>query len=308
MIGLLNHKLACLTLSIVALALLLSSCAHQQTASVESATFKSAFVQLNGRNAGNYPTMSSYVAEAKSKGAEIVIFPESSAFGWLNPEVFQQAHPIPGASQQAFSKMAVDHDIWIVTGLAEQGPAIPDGSGDHFAFDSGILINPQGEVVIHHRKYQVLNNAFTPSKCPAYFQGKGCQYNVGSLSDIEVVDTPFGKTSLIVCADAYTYNQDVLNILKQKEPALVIVPWGVGASQQAQCGQAGFNATEYAAQAAKIIESAYVIGANATGVRPYGRLRPAVYCGNSGYANPDGTVGGVANSTQAIVYFDIPRG
>lgn len=266
-----------------------------------------AFVQLPANESGDYFAMQNYAQTAKNNGAELVIFPESSAFGWLNPDVFSNANPIPGDSQQNFSNIAMSVGIWVAAGLAEQGQALPDNSGEHFAYDSGILVNPQGDVVLHHRKYQVLNNAFTLENCPEYFQQQGsCQYSVGNVSDIEAVDTPFGRTSLLVCADAYTYDLTALTAVKELEPDFVIVPWGVGASQQSECGQDGFNATQYAAKAAQFIGSAYVAGANAIGERPYGRFRPAIYCGNSGYANPDGSVGGVANSQDIIVYFDIP--
>lgn len=291
-------------------AVFIVSCVSKQNQYVKESAIvvnnRVAFVQLDGTEVGNYEAMASYTKKAKSNGASLVVFPESSAYGWLNPAVFSEAHPIPGASQQQFSDIAIAYNIWVAAGLAEQGPAIPGSNGEHFAYDSGILVNPQGEVVLHHRKYQVLKNAFTPGDCPEYFEGKGCQYNVGNISDIKSVVTPFGKTSLLVCADAYTYDLTALNAVKKLEPDFVIIPWGVGAATQNECGKENFNATGYAALAAKVIGSAYVAGANAIGVRPYGRFRPAVYCGNSGYANPDGTVGGVGNTTDSIVYFDIP--
>ena len=38
----------------------------------------------------------------------------------------------------------------------------------------------------------------------------------------------------------------------------------------------------------------------------YGRFLPSVYCGNSNFATPSGDIGGVENSTDDIVYFDVP--
>lgn len=50
----------------------------------------------------------------------------------------------------------------------------------------------------------------------------------------------------------------------------------------------------------------YVIGANATGQRPYGRFLPSWYCGMSGFAKPTGEVGGVTNPQDETGLFDVP--
>ncbi len=270
------------------------------------ATVRIATIQLDSSLVGNYEELTALAVQAKEQGAELVIFPEASAFGWLNPAVFTESEPIPGSVAANFQTLAQNAGVWVATGLAEESPEQSTQPDAHGAYDSGLLINPTGEIVIHHRKYAVLQNAFDEATCQEYFGTPGCSYTQGSLDDITVVDTPFGPTALIVCADAYTYDPTVLNRLKELKPTFVIVPWGVAASAQAECGTSGFNATEFAAQAAAVIETAYVVGANAIGDRPYGRYLPSVYCGNSGYANPDGTIGGVADTTQPIAFFDVP--
>ena len=263
-------------------------------------TFRVAVVQLNASQVGDFAAMEQFVQQATSYGAQLVIFPESSVLGWLNPNVFYSAQPIPGYATSQFAAIAQRNNVWIAAGLAEQGQYIAPGVNQ--AWDSGILVNPLGQLVVHHRKYQVLQNAF--ATCPTSYPN--CQYTQAPVSDIVVVDTPFGRTSVLVCADAYTWDTAALDYLKTLDPQVVIIPWGVGASTQSECGQPDFNATTYAAQAAAYLKSAYVIGANAQGTRPYGRFLPAVYCGNSGYANPDGTVGWVASSTQQLGIFDVP--
>ncbi len=109
-----------------------------------------------------------------------------------------------------------------------------------------------------------------------------CNYTAGNLSDITTKNTPFGKTSILVCADAYTYPPaQALGILKQLQPDFVIF-WGITASTQSECGAQGFNATSYAAEAAMYLNNAFVVGSNAVGTRYYGRFLPSVYCGTSG--------------------------
>ena len=266
-------------------------------------TFRVSLIQLDSAKVGNYSQMLEAALTAKSEGAELVVFPESSAFGWLNPKVFTDAKPIPGATSDKFSSIAKKAGLWVAAGLAEKGPSIKDQYSS--AYDAGVLINPSGDIVIHHRKNSVIKNAFKPEECPPSLDGDGCSYTAGSK--VSVVDTPFGRTTLLVCADAYTYDVTTLDKVKLLKPDVVIVPWGVAAAKQEECGQQGFNATAYAAQTAKYLGTSYVIGANAKGERPYGRFLPSVYCGNSGFATPSGDIGGVANSTDDIVYFDVPR-
>jgi predicted amidohydrolase len=206
-----------------------------------------AMVQLQSSDAGNFAKMTALAQQAKAQGAQLVIFPEGSVFGWLNPAVFTQAAPIPGTYSDQFVAIATSVNIWVAAGLAERGPKAGPGSlpNAYQAYDSGLLINPQGQIVLHHRKFNVLKNAFDPAACQAILNEPQCAYTPGPLSDISVVQTPFGKTSLLVCSDAYTYPPaSALNTLKALSPDFVIVPWGITAGQQSQCGTSGFNATD----------------------------------------------------------------
>ena len=265
-----------------------------------------AVVQLQSSDAGNYDLMTNYAIEAKKNGATLIIFPESSAFGWLNPDVFFYATAIPGNISSNFTSIAKTAGIWVATGLAEQGPPSHCKSEAYHAYDSGILINPQGEIVLHHRKYQVLSNAFNSEVCKDWFCTDGCSYTQGNLSDITTVETPFGSTSIIVCADAYTYDTSVLDKLKTLAPDFVIIPWGITAGAESDCGKSGYNATTFASEAAKYLGTAYVVGANAIGTRTYGRYLPSEYCGYSGYADPSGEGHQAKDPTATLVYFDIP--
>ena len=270
-----------------------------------------AMVQLQSSDVGNFGVMKTLAQQAKAQGAQLVIFPEASDFGWLNPAVFTQAAPIPGPISDQFAAIATSVNIWVATGLSEQGPKAGPGSlpNAYQAYDSGILINPQGQIVLHHRKFNVLQNAFDPAACQAILNEPQCAYTPGSLSDITTVQTPFGsRTSLLVCADAYTYPPaSALSTLKALSPDFVIVPWGITAGTQAECGTSGFNATGYASQAAAYLKSAFVVGANGVGPRNYGRFLPSVYCGDSGYATPTGASVETSQPTQELVLLTIPK-
>ncbi|WP_249928849.1 carbon-nitrogen hydrolase family protein, partial [Vibrio parahaemolyticus] len=67
-------------------------------------------------------------SRAKAAGAELVIFPESSVFGWLNPNAFMQAEPIPGKYSEKFAQIASSLNIWVAVGLAERAERAGAGS------------------------------------------------------------------------------------------------------------------------------------------------------------------------------------
>lgn len=266
-----------------------------------------ALIQLSASEVGDFDLMQQRIEYAKAEGAELVVFPEGSVLGWLNPRVFFASYVIPGLPSYWFSAMAQANDIWIAVGMAERGPQAGVQPSIHAAYDSGLLINPQGEIVLHHRKYTVLKNAFDQQDCQNMFGQPGCSYLAGPLSDITVVDTPFGRTALLVCADAYTQDMTVLTRLNELQPEFVIVVWGVGSVSQSDClTNDDDNATRYAAKAAAFLGTATVVGANARGPRIFGRFLPAWYCGESGYALPSGAIGGVANTTESFVFFNVP--
>ncbi|NTI72208.1 carbon-nitrogen hydrolase family protein [Agrobacterium rhizogenes] len=266
-------------------------------------------VQLRTADAGNFQVMKALAVEAKNQGAELVVYPEASDLGWLNPAAFTQAEPIPGRYSAAFAAIASELGVWVAAGLTERGPKAGPGSNpDAFeAYDAGILINPKGQIVIHHRQFNVVQNAFDPAACQSILNRPQCSYTPGEKDDIKIARTPFGRTAILVCADAYTYAPAAaLEQLKKLTPDFVIVPWGVTAAAQNQCGGKGFNATTYASEAAAYLKSAFVVGANATGERSYGRFLPSVYCGDSGYASPSGDAVEATPTTSALVLVHIP--
>lgn len=296
--------------TVAAVMLLISLTSVRAGKAQDQSTMTVAVVQLRTSSVGNFDEMQSLAKQAKQQGADLVVFPEGSVFGWLNPDVFTKAAPIPGAYSDKFAAIAKSESIWVAAGLAERGPQAGAGSlpGAYQAYDSAVLINPQGEIVLHHRKYNVLADAFDRAECKRILNLDECSYTAGSLADITTAQTPFGKTSLLVCADAYTYSPALaLRALKSLQPTFVIVPWGITASEEKQCGGPYFDATANAVSTANYLKTAYVVGANAVGPRTYGRYLPSVYCGTSGYATPAGVSVEGKPRTAALFVFKISK-
>lgn len=307
--------------SALAFTFLLSSCATtrgpdtQTQAEIEPAatasTIRVGLAQLNSLDTADWTVIEAYIAEAQANGAQFIVFPEGSLFGWLNPEVFYDAETVPNGATAILSGYAQSYGVSIVFGMAEQGPLVPNTNPVvHQAYDAAVLIDTTGAIVINSRKYQVLKNAFDPSGCPEALKDPvsgSCSYYSSPAEDIPVIQTAFGATAVLVCADAYTSDTTALDHVKSLGVETIFVVWGVAAASTGNCGQQYFNATQYASNAA-VYTGATVIGANAVGNRPYGRFLPSVYCGYSGIVQGDGTVVATTGLDAGVYFYDVPVG
>lgn len=156
-----------------------------------------ALVQLRTDDVGNFNKMKGLARLAREKGADLIVFPEDSVLGWLNPVAFTDAEPIPGKYSDKLVEIARSEHIWIAAGLAERGPKAGAGAlpNAYEAYDSAILINANGDIVLHHRQFDVVRNSFDPTACKAILNKASCNYTPGLLSDIAGADTPFGELS-----------------------------------------------------------------------------------------------------------------
>jgi len=92
----------------------------------------------------------------------------------------------------------------VCLGLAER-------DGRHL-FNSVVLIDTTGEVLLRHRKVNVLSELMSPS------------YAAGTGASASVVDTRFGPIALLICAD--TFEDEVVAQVASRQPSLVLVPYG----------------------------------------------------------------------------------
>ncbi len=174
------------------------------------------------------------------------------------------------------------------------------------AYDAAILVDPSGKIVIHHRQVNVVLNAFDPAACQSILNRPQCSYTQGEKEDVKIVMTPFGRTALLVCADAYTY--------AGSSPGASEVPCtgsgdravGHYRGGQRTVWRQGFQRDCLRVDAARYLESAFVVGANATGERTYGRFLPSVYCGDSGYATPLGEAVEAASTGSTVLMVHVP--
>lgn len=162
---------------------------------------------IDGDRAGNFVRIENALIEANKQNVEIIVFPESSILGWQNPDAHKRADPIPGDDSKRLCELAKKYGLFICIGLDEK-------EGDKL-YDSAILINDNGNLLLKHRKFNVLPELMTPP------------YSLGK--DINVAETKFGTIGVLICAD--TFMDNMLDIMKSKKPDLMLVPYGWAAPE-----------------------------------------------------------------------------
>lgn len=128
----------------------------------------------------NFERAAKMIAKAAAKACDIILLPETIDFAWTHPSALTECQPIPGPFNDFFCQQATDNNIYICVGLTEKTPDCN--------YNTALLIDNKGQILLKHRKINLLEVEF-----PFYEVGQ----------KLEVVDTPFGKIGVNVCADNY---------------------------------------------------------------------------------------------------------
>lgn len=221
-------------------------------------------VCMDGDRRGNLARIEKAVADAAKTGAEIVCLPESVILGWVNPEAHRRAQSIPGEDSKRLWEMAMRHKVFLCAGLDEK-------AGEDL-YDSALLIDDAGQILLKHRKHILLSELMTPP------------YSAGR--DVQVAETRFGRIGVLICAD--THEPAILARMAKLNPDLVLVPYGYAAPEEAW-PEHGKELERVVANAAKTI-GAPVIGTNLIGQITHGPWAGRTYAGHSVAAEKTGNI------------------
>ena len=173
---------------------------------------KLALVQMlvePGRKESNLARAEVRIAEATSRGAEIILLPEAMPLGWTHPSARTEADGVPdGESCARLRRTAKTHGVFVCAGIIERA--------GKKVFNAAVLINPAGKVIIHYRKIHELELAHD-----LYARG----------DRLSVAETPFGKIGLMICADSFAPGQSISRTLALMGAKLLLSPcaWAVPA-------------------------------------------------------------------------------
>jgi predicted amidohydrolase len=174
--------------------------------------FNLALVQMlveGGRKAENLRRAEQRIAEAAGRGAQVIVLPEALNLGWTHPSARAEADAIPeGESCSCLCTAAQRYRVFVCAGLVER-------AGDT-VFNSAVLINPDGEVILLHRKLNELEIGHD-----LYAQG----------DRLGVAPTAFGTIGVMICADAFARGQVVSRTLGLMGAQIILSPaaWAVPA-------------------------------------------------------------------------------
>lgn len=160
---------------------------------------KPAFLDLEG----SLQLVEQYTSEAAARGANLIAFGETWLCGypaWLDyaPEmgrwdyeptkqVFQRMHEqgveVPGAATDRLSEIARKNQVIIGIGVNE---VVRRGANQGTIFNSFLLFNELGKLMIHHRKLM-----------PTYTEK--LLYGTGDGYGLRATETPFGNIGGLIC-------------------------------------------------------------------------------------------------------------
>ncbi len=210
---------------------------------------------LDGDRMGNFVRIENAIAEAKDNGADIICLPESVILGWGNPDAHKRACPIPGDDSNRLCELAKKYQAYVCAGLDEKD--------EDKLYGSAILIDDKGEILLKHRKLEVLPELMYPP----YTAAK--EVNA-------VIDTRFGRIGLLICAD--THKNEILGRMAKLKPDLLLVPYGYVEEEKKWPGH-GLELQKVVKNAART--GAAVVGTNSVGEVTKGPWAGRVYGGQS---------------------------
>lgn len=174
--------------------------------------FKLALIQMRvvgGQKEENLRRAEILMAEAAGRGAQVLLLPEAMSLGWTHPSSRSEADTIPDGQTCAVLRAAARrHGCYVCSGLTEL-----DGER---VFNSAVLIDPDGSVLLVHRK---LNELEIGHDC--YDQG----------DRLGVASTPLGTFGVLICADAFARGEVISRGLGYMGAQVILSPcaWAVPA-------------------------------------------------------------------------------
>jgi predicted amidohydrolase len=140
---------------------------------------------------------------AKDNDSDIALLPECIDFGWTHPSGIKNSDTIPGKYSDQLCEMAKKYKIYICVGLTEKDKS------NNKNYNSAILIDENGKIILKHRKINILKEAFD-------------YYEVGNK--LEVKQTKFGKIGLNICSDNYMDAIDIGIVLGRMGSDFILSP------------------------------------------------------------------------------------
>ncbi|MGQ9525987.1 MAG: carbon-nitrogen hydrolase family protein [Armatimonadota bacterium] len=241
---------------------------------------------IDGDREGNFRRVEYALETAARARLGVACFPESCILGWENPDAHLLAESIPGRDSDRVAQLARKHSLMIAIGMDEK-----DGSA---LYDSAVLFDRTGRLLLRHRKINVLPELMTPP------------YSQGSPDGIRAVDTELGRIGLLICADTFT--EEHLVRMRQQRPDLLLVPYG-WAAEPSEWPEHGRKLIDLVKHVARTVGCA-TVGCDLVGQMTHGPWAGRTFGGQSVVVSRDGKVLAVGKDRDVdvmVVEVDVGR-
>jgi predicted amidohydrolase len=152
--------------------------------------FKIALAQISCKRAEktkNLKRIQQTVTRARSKSADLVIFPELSLTGYtVKDQIYELAETIPGPSTNIVENIAKKSKTHIIFGMPELSQ-----KAQATIYNTAVLVGPKGIIGKYRKMYLPTHSIFEEKR---YFR-PGYQ--------TAVFDTELGKIGLVICYDLF---------------------------------------------------------------------------------------------------------
>jgi predicted amidohydrolase len=152
--------------------------------------FKIALAQISCKRAEktkNLKRIQQTVTRARSKSADLVIFPELSLTGYtVKDQIYELAETIPGPSTNIVENIAKRSKTHIIFGMPELSQ-----KAQATIYNTAVLVGPKGIIGKYRKMYLPTHSIFEEKR---YFR-PGYQ--------TAVFDTELGKIGLVICYDLF---------------------------------------------------------------------------------------------------------
>ncbi|MEX2683043.1 MAG: carbon-nitrogen hydrolase family protein [Candidatus Sigynarchaeota archaeon] len=224
-------------------------------------------ILVEGGNAeANLSRARSKIAEGAKAGADIILLPECLDLGWTFEDAPRLARPIPGERSDILATWAKEYHVHVVAGLTER-----DGKT---TYNSAVLIDDQGKLLLKHRKINELDIAH-------HLYGQGNHLNVA--------ETRFGRIGIDICADNFPSSLVLGHALARMGARIILSPsaWAVDADHDNKRHPYGAMWKKAYGTLAKLYDL-YVIGVSNVGWITSGPWKGRKCIGNSIAIGPGG--------------------
>lgn len=236
-----------------------------------------AAVQLNSQEdvEANLKSAESLIEAAVADGSRLVVLPEYANY-LAETDKLKHAETLEGRTISLFRKIAEKHGVYL-----HCGSFIEKSEDPNRAFNTSVLIAPQGEVVAVYRKIHLFD-VVIPEQVEARESA-----TIKPGRKVVVADTDFGRVGLTICYDLRF--PELYRALTDKGARLIFVP-------AAFTLYTGKDHWEPLLRARAIENQVFIIAAGQFGSHPPGHM-----CyGNSMVIDPWGTV--IARAAEGVGY------